>query len=195
MFPSLCDLANLRHLLSRARFDSITSIRPKKYFRRLPHQVLVAVMSEVHLGPRNEFRNRELYFCFRLCRMRYLLVSLANGHIQGLCDSTAPTCLTAALSMHSRQAVGYNATISFWNEKSKSNIRPKNIGCHTLLNYRCSNFNQVLHICVFPNVYKTSTKCLCIILARYGPQFDTLNSGSCSSGHFQWEMSKKFNVE
>jgi hypothetical protein len=154
-----------------------------KYFRRLPRQVLMAVMSEVQLGPRNEFRNRELFFCFGLCRMRYL--SVANGHILSLYDFIAPTRLTAAFNMHSRQTVGYNATISFRNEKSKSNIRPKNIDYHTLLNDRCSNFDQVLHTCLLPNVYKTSTKGVFVILVRYGPNFDVLNSGSCSSGHFQ----------
>ena len=69
---------------------------------------------------------------------------VANGHIQRLCESIARACLTAAFNTHSRHAVGYNARISLRNEKSKINIRPKNIGCHIHLNDRCSSFEQVM---------------------------------------------------
>jgi hypothetical protein len=110
----------------------------------------MAVMSEVRIGRRNEFRNREMCFCFRLCRMCYIPV--ANGHIQSLCDSIAPKCLTAAFSTHSRNTVVYSTKISFRNEKSRSNIRTKNIGRHILLSDRCSNFDQVMLKRLFPRL-------------------------------------------
>jgi hypothetical protein len=128
---------------------------------------------------------------FGLCRKRYFPV--ANGHIQSLCDSIAPSGLTAAFSTHSRHTAGYNVTISFRNEKSKSNILLKTSVAVYFYMIGALILNR-LPTCLFPNVYKNATKGVCISLARYGPWFDVLNSRSCLSGQCQWEMSHKLEV-